>query len=151
MQTLNLVKTANLICCISGFPKQCVIWLSQPLLSGACVRLLSTVHRDVSGYCENDVESAQATAKLRLGGVPYVRMMPKLSTVAEKSSFLKCPVAGYPIDSIITEKDGVRMPMKNVFKTAPYSSRMCNVPPIRQPRLTLLATNPTTRRNGRWR
>lgn len=37
-------------------------------------------------------------------GMPYVRPMPKLSAVAGKSFFLKCPVAGYPIDSIIIEK-----------------------------------------------
>ncbi|XP_050319626.1 uncharacterized protein LOC126752696 isoform X2 [Bactrocera neohumeralis] len=42
--------------------------------------------------------------------MPYVRMMPKLPAVAGKTFFLKCPVAGYPIDSIIIYKDGVRLP-----------------------------------------
>lgn len=37
-------------------------------------------------------------------GMPYVRPMPKLSAVAGKLFFLKCPVAGYPIDSIVIEK-----------------------------------------------
>lgn len=37
-------------------------------------------------------------------GMPYVRPMPRISAVAGKSFFLKCPVAGYPIESIILEK-----------------------------------------------
>lgn len=37
-------------------------------------------------------------------GMPYVRPMPKLSAVAGKPFHLKCPVAGYPIDSVIIEK-----------------------------------------------
>ncbi|XP_039970137.1 Down syndrome cell adhesion molecule-like protein Dscam2 isoform X2 [Bactrocera tryoni] len=47
---------------------------------------------------------ASHSARLNIYGMPYVRMMPKLSAVAGKTFFLKCPVAGYPIDSIIIEK-----------------------------------------------
>ncbi|XP_020714029.1 Down syndrome cell adhesion molecule-like protein Dscam2 [Ceratitis capitata] len=216
IQTVNLGKTANLICSISGFPKQTIIWLKdgQPLRSGARVRLLSTEHIRITSITKedkgmyqcivkNDLESAQGTAELRLGevapqliykfieqtiqpgpsvslkcsasgnptpkivwhldgfplpnndrlmigqyvtmfgdvishvnisavksedggeyeckaisrageashaarlniyGMPYVRMMPKLSAVTDKTFFLNCPVARYPIDSIIIEK-----------------------------------------------
>uniref|UniRef100_A0A1I8PU60 Ig-like domain-containing protein n=2 Tax=Stomoxys calcitrans TaxID=35570 RepID=A0A1I8PU60_STOCA len=222
VQTVNLGKTADLICSISGFPKQSISWLKDghPLRAGARVRLLSKEHMRITSITKedkgmyqcmvkNDLESVQATAELRLGevapqliykfieqtmqpgpsvslkcsatgnptpkivwhldgfplpnndrlmigqyvtmfgdvishvnisavksedggdyeckaisrageashtarlniyGMPYIRPMPKLSAVAGKSFFLKCPVAGYPIDSIIIEKDGVKLP-----------------------------------------
>ncbi|XP_050319613.1 cell adhesion molecule Dscam2-like [Bactrocera neohumeralis] len=52
---------------------------------------------------QNSVVSSNI-GKIQLTGMPNVRMMPKLSAVAGKTFFLKCPVAGYPIDSIIVEK-----------------------------------------------
>lgn len=36
--------------------------------------------------------------------MPYIRPMPSISAVAGKSLTLKCPAAGYPIDSIVWEK-----------------------------------------------
>ncbi|CAD6997291.1 unnamed protein product, partial [Ceratitis capitata] len=62
---------------ISGFPKQTIIWRKdgQPLRSGACVRLLSTEHiritlntQDNEYIVKNNLESAQSTADLKLGG-----------------------------------------------------------------------------------
>ena len=49
-----------------------------------------------------------------------MRPMPKLSAVAGKTFFLKCPVAGFPIDSIIIEKGKYwgRMSDVNVFSYA---------------------------------
>lgn len=37
-------------------------------------------------------------------GRPYIRDMPKINTVAGDDLRIKCPVAGYPIDSISWEK-----------------------------------------------
>jgi hypothetical protein len=39
-----------------------------------------------------------------LAGLPYVRPMPPIPAVAGQQLVVKCPVAGYPIDTIIWEK-----------------------------------------------
>lgn len=39
-----------------------------------------------------------------LTGPPYVRLMPNVSAVAGEPLYIPCPVAGYPIDSIIWDK-----------------------------------------------
>lgn len=36
--------------------------------------------------------------------MPYIRNMPLISAVAGKALTIKCPAAGYPIDSVIWEK-----------------------------------------------
>lgn len=43
-------------------------------------------------------------------GMPYIRPMPPISAVAGKTMTIKCPVAGYPIESIVWEKDNTRLP-----------------------------------------
>lgn len=37
-------------------------------------------------------------------GMPFVREMPPISAVAGKNLNIKCPVAGYPIDTVVWEK-----------------------------------------------
>ena len=39
-----------------------------------------------------------------LPGLPYIRVMPKITAVAGSDLTIKCPVAGYPIESIIWER-----------------------------------------------
>ena len=39
-----------------------------------------------------------------LAGLPYVRPMPPIPAVAGQQLVVKCPVAGYPIDTIIWDK-----------------------------------------------
>lgn len=39
-----------------------------------------------------------------ISGLPYVRPMSAVSAVAGKQLYIKCPVAGYPIESIVWEK-----------------------------------------------
>lgn len=41
---------------------------------------------------------------LSIAGLPYVRPMSTVSAVAGKQFHIKCPVAGYPIESIVWEK-----------------------------------------------
>ena len=41
---------------------------------------------------------------LSIAGLPYVRPMSTVSAVAGKQFLIKCPVAGYPIESIVWEK-----------------------------------------------
>ncbi|XP_069693341.1 cell adhesion molecule Dscam2-like isoform X2 [Periplaneta americana] len=51
-----------------------------------------------------------STTKCLLG-LPYVRPMPNISAVAGEPLYVACPVAGYPIDSIVWYKDGRRLPL----------------------------------------
>jgi hypothetical protein len=37
-------------------------------------------------------------------GLPYIRVMPKIIAVAGSDLVIKCPVAGYPIESVIWER-----------------------------------------------
>lgn len=72
-------------------------------------------HVNISAVKSEDGGEYECTAKSRAGsvshygrlniyGMPYIRQMPSISAVAGKSLIIKCPVAGYPIDSIIWEK-----------------------------------------------
>jgi hypothetical protein len=47
---------------------------------------------------------ANHSARLNIYGLPYIRPMPTISTIAGKTLTIKCPSAGYPIDKIIWEK-----------------------------------------------
>lgn len=44
-------------------------------------------------------------------GVPFIREMQPISAVAGKTLSIKCPVAGYPIDSITWSKSGMKLPI----------------------------------------
>ena len=44
-------------------------------------------------------------------GLPYIREMPKITGVAGSSLIVKCPVAGYPIETITWERDGQLLPV----------------------------------------
>lgn len=37
-------------------------------------------------------------------GLPYIRLIPKVTAVAGETLHLKCPVAGYPIEEIHWER-----------------------------------------------
>ena len=37
-------------------------------------------------------------------GLPYIRLIPKVTAIAGEPFQLKCPVAGYPIEEIHWEK-----------------------------------------------
>lgn len=54
-------------------------------------------------------------------GMPYVRPMPSISAIAGKPLTLKCPAAGYPIDSIVWEK-GNRIIIRRMFRILFYDS-----------------------------
>lgn len=52
------------------------------------------------------VGSASHAARVNVYGLPYVRPMKKRPVVAGDTLIAHCPVAGYPIDSIVWERDG---------------------------------------------
>lgn len=43
-------------------------------------------------------------------GMPYIRLIPKVTAVAGETLQLKCPVAGYPIEEIHWERGGRELP-----------------------------------------
>lgn len=62
-------------------------------------------------YCEYlcghfQVGSASHSSRVNIYGLPYVRPMKKRPVVAGDTLTAHCPVAGYPIDSIVWERDG---------------------------------------------
>jgi len=44
------------------------------------------------------------TGKLNIFGAPFVREMAPVKVVAGKSMTVTCPVAGYPVSSIVWER-----------------------------------------------
>lgn len=51
------------------------------------------------------VGSASHSSRVNVYGLPYVRPMKKRPVVAGDNLIVHCPVAGYPIDSIVWERD----------------------------------------------
>ncbi len=50
------------------------------------------------------VGAVEHSAKLNIYGLPYVRPMEKKSIVSGENLIVTCPVAGYPIESIVWER-----------------------------------------------
>lgn len=75
---------------------------------------ISAVKSEDGGEYECSAKSragiAQHSARLNIYGMPHVRPMSPISAIAGKFFLLKCPVAGHPIDTIIWEKDGIKLP-----------------------------------------
>lgn len=80
-QTIDLGKSAELSCSVTGFPHTSVTWLKdgQPLRTGSRVRLLSKEHIKITSvskedrgmyqcFVRNDHDAVQATAEIKLGG-----------------------------------------------------------------------------------
>ncbi|GFU05814.1 down syndrome cell adhesion molecule-like protein Dscam2 [Nephila pilipes] len=63
-----------------------------------------------SCVARNDVGEIRHSGRLNVYGPPMIRPMPDLSVVAGESTSIQCRVAGYPIDEIMWEKDGRRLP-----------------------------------------
>lgn len=55
-------------------------------------------------------------AKLNIHGLPYVRPMEKKSIVSGETLVVTCPVAGYPIDSIVWERENRVLPINRKQK-----------------------------------
>lgn len=48
--------------------------------------------------------TAEHSAKINVYGLPYIRPMEKKAIVAGETLVVTCPVAGYPIKSIVWER-----------------------------------------------
>lgn len=69
---------------------------------------ITSVHANDGGLYKCQAKSkvgvADNSAKLNVYGLPYIRQMEKKAIVAGETLIVTCPVAGYPIDSIVWER-----------------------------------------------
>ncbi|RZF37195.1 hypothetical protein LSTR_LSTR017473 [Laodelphax striatellus] len=65
---------------------------------------------EYSCSAENRAGKAIHSARLNVYGLPYIRVIPKVTAVAGEEFELKCPVAGYPIEEIRWERGGRELP-----------------------------------------
>jgi hypothetical protein len=69
---------------------------------------ISSIHTNDGGLykciASSKVGSAEHAAKLNVYGLPFIRPMEKKAIVAGETLIVTCPVAGYPIDTIVWEK-----------------------------------------------
>ncbi|XP_059225643.1 cell adhesion molecule Dscam2 isoform X6 [Stomoxys calcitrans] len=68
---------------------------------------------------KSKVGIAEHSAKLNVYGLPYIRQMEKKAIVATETLIVTCPVAGYPIDSIVWERDNRALPINRKQKVFP--------------------------------
>lgn len=75
---------------------------------------ISDIHTHDGGLyrclANSKVGSADHLARISVYGLPFVRPMDKYAIVAGGTLIVHCPFAGYPIDSIIWERDGRKLP-----------------------------------------
>ncbi|KAK5645477.1 hypothetical protein RI129_006777 [Pyrocoelia pectoralis] len=65
------------------------------------------------------VGSVDHAARINIYGLPFVRSMEKQAIVAGGTLIFHCPVAGYPIDTIVWERDGRVLPINRKQKVFP--------------------------------
>ncbi|KAH0950048.1 hypothetical protein HN011_002504 [Eciton burchellii] len=130
-QTMRPGPSVSLKCSAAGNPTPQISWLldgfelpqNDRLLIGQYVTVygdvishvnITTVKAEDGGEYECIASSragkSRHSARLNIYGLPHVRRMPAVSAVAGKQLYIKCPVAGYPIESIVWEKGDVKLP-----------------------------------------
>lgn len=69
---------------------------------------ITSIHANDGGLykciASSKVGTAEHSAKLNVYGLPYIRPMEKKAIVAGENLVITCPVAGYPIESIVWER-----------------------------------------------
>ncbi|XP_047984025.1 Down syndrome cell adhesion molecule-like protein Dscam2 isoform X49 [Leguminivora glycinivorella] len=139
-QTLRSGPSLRLQCVASGNPTPDIAWLldGEKLSSGERLQIgqfvtadgnveshlnISSVHTNDGGLysciASSKVGSASHSARVNVYGLPYVRPMKKRPVVASDTLVAHCPVAGYPIDSIVWERDGRVLPINRKQKVFP--------------------------------
>ncbi|XP_069361354.1 cell adhesion molecule Dscam1 isoform X3 [Maniola hyperantus] len=139
-QTLQPGPSVSLKCVAMGHPPPQFTWLldgfpiptNSRFVVGQHVTLQDDVvsHLNISRVTEQDggeyacVASNSAgkalhAARVNVYGLPYIREMPKVTAVAGSDLNIKCPVAGYPIESITWERDGQTLPLNRRQKVFP--------------------------------
>ncbi|XP_058055436.1 cell adhesion molecule Dscam2 [Anopheles bellator] len=84
---------------------------------------ITSIHSNDGGLykciASSKVGVADHSAKLNVYGLPYVRTMEKKAIVAGETLIVTCPVAGYPIESIVWERDNRQLPINRKQKVFP--------------------------------
>ncbi|XP_025829144.1 Down syndrome cell adhesion molecule-like protein Dscam2 isoform X2 [Agrilus planipennis] len=130
-QTLQPGPAVSLKCSAAGNPTPQISWTLDgfPLPSNGrfVIGQYVTVHGDVISHvnishvmiedggeytctAENRAGKTSHSARLNVYGMPYIRLIPKVTAVAGETLQLKCPVAGYPIEEIHWERGGRELP-----------------------------------------
>ncbi|XP_011331008.2 Down syndrome cell adhesion molecule-like protein Dscam2 isoform X2 [Ooceraea biroi] len=131
-QTLQPGPAVSLKCSAAGNPTPQVSWALDgfPLPTGNgrfVIGQYVTVHGDVISHvnishvmvedggeysctAENRAGKVTHAARLNVYGLPYIRLIPKVTAVAGETLRLKCPVAGYPIEEIKWERANRELP-----------------------------------------
>ncbi|XP_023703051.1 Down syndrome cell adhesion molecule-like protein Dscam2 isoform X3 [Cryptotermes secundus] len=130
-QTLQPGPAVSLKCSSAGNPTPQISWTLDgfPLPSNGrfVIGQYVTVHGDVISHvnishvmvedggeytctAENRAGRSSHSARLNVYGLPYIRLIPKVTAVAGETLHLKCPVAGYPIEEIRWERSGRELP-----------------------------------------
>ncbi|XP_055691014.1 cell adhesion molecule Dscam2 isoform X2 [Lutzomyia longipalpis] len=130
-QTLQPGPAVSLKCSAAGNPTPQVTWtldgFALPTNGRFLIGQYVTVHGDVISHvnishvmvedggeysciAENRAGKISHSARLNIYGLPYIRLIPKVTAVAGEDLHLKCPVAGYPIDEIHWERNGRELP-----------------------------------------
>ncbi|KPI92826.1 Down syndrome cell adhesion molecule-like protein CG42256 [Papilio xuthus] len=139
-QTLRSGPPLRLRCVASGNPTPDIAWLldGEKLSSGDRLQIgqfvtadgnvesnlnISSVHTNDGGLysciASSKVGSASHAARVNVYGLPYVRPMKKRPVVAGDTLIAHCPVAGYPIESIVWERDNRVLPINRKQKVYP--------------------------------
>nr|AVV62006.1 Dscam [Limulus polyphemus] len=130
-QTLQPGSSLSLKCISQGNPLPQVTWLldgmslpTNPRFSlgdyvtedqtvTSYVNISSVRPDDGGGYqciAKNDVGEVRHMEKIRVYGPPFIRPMKNKSVLTGEILVIQCPVGGYPIESIIWEREGSRLP-----------------------------------------
>ncbi|XP_033230988.1 Down syndrome cell adhesion molecule-like protein Dscam2 isoform X4 [Belonocnema kinseyi] len=84
---------------------------------------ISSIHTNDGGLYKciaaSKVGAAEHSARLNVYGLPFIRHMDKKAIVAGETLRVTCPVAGYPIESIIWERDTRVLPINRKQKVFP--------------------------------
>ncbi|CAD7083563.1 unnamed protein product [Hermetia illucens] len=131
-QTLQPGPTVSLKCVATGNPPPQFTWSLDgfpiPDNSRFLVGQYVTIHDDVISHvnisnvkeedggeytctAQNSIGKVSHSAKVNIYGLPYIREMPKITGISGSDLIVKCPVAGYPIDKIVWERDGQTLPI----------------------------------------
>nr|XP_029721995.1 Down syndrome cell adhesion molecule-like protein Dscam2 isoform X6 [Aedes albopictus] len=130
-QTLQPGPAVSLKCSAQGNPTPHISWTLDgfplPTNGRFMIGHYVTVHGDVIAHvnishvmvedggeysciAENRAGKTSHSARLNIYGLPYIRLIPKVTAVAGQTLYLKCPVAGYPIEEIHWERGGRELP-----------------------------------------
>ncbi|XP_050445648.1 cell adhesion molecule Dscam2 isoform X4 [Cataglyphis hispanica] len=144
-QTLQPGPAVSLKCSAAGNPTPQVSWALDgfplPTNGRFVIGQYVTVHGDVISHvnishvmvedggeysctAENRAGKVTHAARLNVYGLPYIRLIPKVTAVAGETLRLKCPVAGYPIEEIKWEKSSRELPDNLRQKVLPDGTLM---------------------------